>query len=76
MGIFWVLRLGAPWRDLPQEITRTPPAAIGLGPQEPQTERLGLRNPAVAMKRDGFHQHLGKTAVDPLTWRQRRHMIL
>ena len=25
-GIFWVLRSGAPWRDVPMSLVRTPPA--------------------------------------------------
>jgi hypothetical protein len=29
-GIFWVLRSGAPWRDLRTTLARTPPAPIGL----------------------------------------------
>ena len=27
-GIFWVLRSGAPWRDVPEPSVRTPPATI------------------------------------------------
>ena len=27
-GIFWVLRSGAPWRDLPVDLARTRPATI------------------------------------------------
>ena len=29
-GIFWVLRSGSPWRDLPENFGLTPPATIVL----------------------------------------------
>ena len=40
-GIFWVLRSGAPWRDLPERMVRAPLATIASYDGERQASGIG-----------------------------------